>query len=109
MHIFQDDPSIKNRVKLAVGLLVGSKILNVSVPFLFKHAIDNLNAASIAANGAPILGMDTAPETITTVATSLLIGCEQKKKRTNYILTVNFIDFSLYFYRWCCSSWFSWF
>ncbi|KAF7997282.1 hypothetical protein HCN44_005559 [Aphidius gifuensis] len=70
----KDDPSIKNRVKLAVGLLVGSKVLNVSVPFLFKHAIDHLNEAAIAANGAPILAMDTAPETITTVATSLLIG-----------------------------------
>lgn len=70
----KDDPSIKNRVKLAVGLLVGSKVLNVSVPFLFKHAIDTLNEASIAAGGNPILGMETAPETITTVATSLLIG-----------------------------------
>lgn len=76
MH--QDDPEIKNRVKLAVALLVGSKVLNVAVPFLFKHAIDSLNAASVAAGGEAILSMGTAPEAITTVATSILIGCKHE-------------------------------
>ncbi|XP_015112471.1 ATP-binding cassette sub-family B member 7, mitochondrial [Diachasma alloeum] len=70
----KEDPDVKNRVKVAVGLLVGAKLLNVAVPFLFKHAIDKLNAASIAAGGEAILGMGTAPETVTTVVTSLLIG-----------------------------------
>ncbi|XP_034950819.1 ATP-binding cassette sub-family B member 7, mitochondrial [Chelonus insularis] len=70
----KEEPEIRKRVKLAVGLLVGSKVLNVTVPFLFKHAIDHLNSASVAAGGEPLLAMSTAPETITTVGTSLLIG-----------------------------------
>ncbi|XP_011299371.1 ATP-binding cassette sub-family B member 7, mitochondrial [Fopius arisanus] len=70
----KEDSDVKNRVKVAVGLLVGAKLLNVAVPFLFKHAIDKLNAASIAAGGEAVLGMGSAPETVTTVVTSLLIG-----------------------------------
>ncbi|XP_063983405.1 iron-sulfur clusters transporter ABCB7, mitochondrial-like [Diachasmimorpha longicaudata] len=70
----KEDPDVRNRVKVAVGLLVGAKLLNVAVPFLLKHAIDKLNDASIAAGGEAILGMGSAPETVTTVVTSLLIG-----------------------------------
>ena len=39
----KDQPSTRNRVKLAVGLLVAAKLLNISVPFIFKHAVDYLN------------------------------------------------------------------
>ena len=28
-----------------MSLLVSAKLLNISVPFLFKHAVDTLNAA----------------------------------------------------------------
>ena len=70
----KDDPEIKKRVKIAVGLLVGAKVLNVSVPFIFKYAVDTLNAKSIAAGGGAVLSLGTAPETIATVATSLLVG-----------------------------------
>ncbi|XP_076281712.1 ATP binding cassette subfamily B member 7 isoform X2 [Lasioglossum baleicum] len=70
----EDDPDIRNRVKVALGLLAGAKILNVAVPFIFKYGIDTLNAQSIAAGGSGVLSVGTAPETVATVATSLLIG-----------------------------------
>ncbi len=41
-----DNPDVKKRVLIALGLLVGAKLLNITVPFLFKHAIDLLNSAS---------------------------------------------------------------
>lgn len=65
----KDDQAIKNRVKVALSLLVGAKLLNVSVPFVFKYAVDYLNAGSA-------LNMDSAPDTVLTVATSLLLGCK---------------------------------
>ena len=40
----KDNPDIKKRVLLALGLLVGAKLLNISVPFCFKYAVDRLNA-----------------------------------------------------------------
>ncbi|KZC09560.1 ATP-binding cassette sub-family B member 7, mitochondrial [Dufourea novaeangliae] len=70
----KDDPEIRNRVKVAIALLAGAKVLNVGVPFIFKYAVDTLNAQSIAAGGNAVLGLETAPETVTTIATSLLIG-----------------------------------
>jgi ATP-binding cassette subfamily B (MDR/TAP) protein 7 len=63
----KDDKAIRDRVTLAVGLLIGAKVLNVSVPFIFKYAIDYLNSAGT-------LNLDSAPATVTAVATSILIG-----------------------------------
>ena len=63
----QEDKEIKNRVKLAIGLLIGAKLLNVCVPFLFKYGIDTFNTAG---------NLGTPPETVATVATSVLIGCK---------------------------------
>ncbi|KAK9247220.1 P-loop containing nucleoside triphosphate hydrolase protein [Lipomyces tetrasporus] len=34
---------VKTRVVIALGLLVGSKVLNVQVPFFFKNIIDSMN------------------------------------------------------------------
>lgn len=65
----KDDKSIRDRVKLAVGLLISAKVLNVTVPFIFKYSVDYLNTAGH-------LNVDSASETIVTVATSLLLGCE---------------------------------
>lgn len=64
-----DDKSIRDRVSLAIGLLIGAKLMNVAVPFTFKYAIDYLNVGAT-------LNLGSAPETILTVATSLLVGCE---------------------------------
>ncbi|KAL0104628.1 hypothetical protein PUN28_017398 [Cardiocondyla obscurior] len=68
----EDDPDIRKRVKIAVGLLIGAKVLNVCVPFIFKYAIDILNTQ--AASGGAVMDLTTAPTTVATVATSLLIG-----------------------------------
>ncbi|KAG7199252.1 hypothetical protein KM043_018118 [Ampulex compressa] len=70
----EDDPEIRKRVKVAIGLLVSAKVLNVIVPFTFKYAVDVLNSQNIVAGGSAILGFGTAPEVVTTVATSLLLG-----------------------------------
>ncbi|XP_008553542.1 iron-sulfur clusters transporter ABCB7, mitochondrial [Microplitis demolitor] len=70
----EDDPEIRKRVKIAVGLLVGSKVVSVTVPFFFKHAIDKLNEVSVSAGGDAILSLNTAPDTVVTIATSLLLG-----------------------------------
>ncbi|XP_034239318.1 ATP-binding cassette sub-family B member 7, mitochondrial [Thrips palmi] len=66
----KDDPDIRNRVKIAMGLLVGAKTLNVSVPFLFKYAVDTLN---MSAEGG-ILNLSSAPDTVLTYSIALLLG-----------------------------------
>ncbi|XP_055378653.1 iron-sulfur clusters transporter ABCB7, mitochondrial isoform X2 [Condylostylus longicornis] len=60
----KDDPAIKIRVGAALSLLVGSKVLNVCVPFLFKEAIDTLN----------ILSLNTAADAVVAVPISILLG-----------------------------------
>lgn len=60
----KDNDMIRKRVSLALGLLVGSKVLNVCVPFLFKAAVDNLN----------VLSTNTLPDTTLTVCTSIILG-----------------------------------
>lgn len=51
-----DSPHIRRRVISAISLLAASKLLNVSVPFLFKYAVDVLSlGASPAAIPSPIL------------------------------------------------------
>ena len=46
MVFFADNVQVKKRVLIALGLLVGAKLLNITVPFFFKHAVDLLNSAS---------------------------------------------------------------
>ncbi|KAK5646011.1 hypothetical protein RI129_004475 [Pyrocoelia pectoralis] len=62
-----DDKQIRKRVVLAVELLVAAKLLNISVPFIFKYAVDALNSGGI-------LNMNTPADTVLTVSTSLLLG-----------------------------------
>ena len=60
-----DRPAVKVRVLGALGLLIGSKLLNVYVPFIFKHAVDYLN--------------EVPPEAALfsfTTAACILIGCK---------------------------------
>ncbi|KAJ9573620.1 hypothetical protein L9F63_008961, partial [Diploptera punctata] len=71
----EDDAAVRKRVCVALGLLAGAKVLNVGVPFLFKFAVDHLNQSLPAtAAGDAYLNMATAPDTVLTVATTLLIG-----------------------------------
>lgn len=62
-----DDRAIRQRVALSVGLLISAKLMNVAVPFIFKYSVDYLNAGST-------LNMDSAPEAVLTVATTMLLG-----------------------------------
>ena len=62
----KDDAMIRQRVMISMGLLVGAKILNVGVPFLFKAAVDGFGA----------LSMNTAPDIVLASSVSLLLGCK---------------------------------
>uniref|UniRef100_A0A1A9W7G7 SET domain-containing protein n=1 Tax=Glossina brevipalpis TaxID=37001 RepID=A0A1A9W7G7_9MUSC len=62
----KEDALVRKRVAISLGLLAGSKVLTVCVPFLFKGAVDSLGA----------LTMDTPTDTVLSVATAMLIGCE---------------------------------
>ncbi|KAL5974877.1 hypothetical protein ACLOJK_031550 [Asimina triloba] len=46
----KDNLEFRMRVLMALGLLVGAKVLNVQVPFLFKLAVDWLSTVSGSAN-----------------------------------------------------------
>jgi len=59
-------PAIKARVVTALSLLIGSKLLNVQVPFLFKYAVDYLNSNPVA-----IGDVETA---MVSTATILILG-----------------------------------
>lgn len=47
----KDSPGTKFRVALAVGLLIGGKVLNVQVPFYFKSIVDSMNMDFSAVGG----------------------------------------------------------
>ena len=57
---------IRGRVLLALGLLVGSKILSVQVPYFFKWSVDALTATGVAATPGTL---------VAAVPLSLLLGC----------------------------------
>jgi len=57
--------TISCRVGISLGLLAGSKLLTVCVPFLFKGAVDTMTT----------LNMDTAPDAVLSTATALMLGC----------------------------------
>lgn len=63
-------------MKLAVSLLVGAKLLNVSVPFLFKYAVDNLNTKVVASGGEAVLNFSSVPDTVLSTTVAILVGCE---------------------------------
>ena len=65
----KDNYRIRLRVVIALGLLVGSKLLNISVPFVFKSAVDKIN--EIAGVG---LTLDDPQKTALTLVFALLAG-----------------------------------
>ncbi|KAI1294881.1 Iron-sulfur clusters transporter ABCB7, mitochondrial [Halotydeus destructor] len=65
----KDRPHIRKRVLAALGLLVGSKVLNITVPFLFKFIVDKLNQEA----GTPLNASDTASAALTVVI-ALIVG-----------------------------------
>merc|ERR1719483_525604 len=63
----KNDKEVKTRVVAAMGLLVGSKVINTSVPFIFSHAVDTLNAANQ-------LNLATPQAAVATLVTTTLLG-----------------------------------
>ena len=61
----KDSFGTRARVLIAVALLVGSKVLNVQVPFYFKSIVDSMNIDFAAVGG-----------TATTVAGSMIMACK---------------------------------
>ncbi|XP_059049906.1 iron-sulfur clusters transporter ABCB7, mitochondrial [Achroia grisella] len=70
----RDNSMIRNRVMLSLSLLFGAKVMNVSVPFLFKYAVDEVNQIATTPTGDVLLGMATVPQALGTTAFSLLLG-----------------------------------
>ncbi|KAM4555397.1 iron-sulfur clusters transporter ABCB7, mitochondrial [Odontesthes bonariensis] len=65
----KDRPDLRARVAISLGLLAGAKLTNVTVPFMFKYAVDELNQMS-----GQMLNLNDAPSTVATMATAVLIG-----------------------------------
>ncbi|ALC43336.1 ABCB7, partial [Drosophila busckii] len=75
----KEDPLVRKRVGISLGLLAGSKLLTVCVPFLFKGAVDSMTT----------LNMDTAPDVVLSTATALLLGCKHSRSIIlYYFLTI---------------------
>ncbi|XP_050342808.1 iron-sulfur clusters transporter ABCB7, mitochondrial isoform X2 [Nymphalis io] len=70
----KDNEMIRKRVMLSLSLLFGAKVMNVSVPFLFKFAVDEVNHLTTSPAGDALLGMATVPQALGTSAFSLLVG-----------------------------------
>jgi len=64
------DIGAKTRVGTALALLVGSKVLNVQVPFYFKSIVDSMNVDFVALGG-----------TAWTVGGSMIIACMHESPR----------------------------
>ncbi|XP_077466286.1 iron-sulfur clusters transporter ABCB7, mitochondrial-like [Stigmatopora argus] len=65
----KDRPDLRARVVISLGLLAAAKITNVTVPFMFKYAVDELNQMS-----GHMLNLNDAASTVATMATAMLIG-----------------------------------
>mmetsp|Transcript_26767 Transcript_26767/g.58286 ORF Transcript_26767/g.58286 Transcript_26767/m.58286 type:complete len:775 (-) Transcript_26767:470-2794(-) len=59
----QNNPGLRARVVLALGLLVSSKVLQVQVPFVFKLAVDSL-AGGHPSQDMILYGMAATPTTL---------------------------------------------
>ncbi|XP_067012941.2 iron-sulfur clusters transporter ABCB7, mitochondrial isoform X2 [Anabrus simplex] len=68
----KEDPDIRKRVCVAVGLLAAAKVVNVGVPFMFKYAVDYLNTHT--PSGGELLTVSSAPDTVITYTVALLLG-----------------------------------
>ena len=49
-----EERGVRRRVRLAMGLMVGSKVINTTVPFIFSHAVDSLNSPETLIPGVVI-------------------------------------------------------
>ncbi len=71
-----DAAELKARVVASVGLLFGSKLINIQVPFIFKHLVDSLemhaNGAGGDLSGAQFMGV--APEVLYGTPVMMALG-----------------------------------
>ncbi|KAG7283128.1 hypothetical protein CRUP_033074 [Coryphaenoides rupestris] len=67
----KDRPDLRARVAMSLCLLAGAKMTNVTVPFMFKYAVDELNQMS-----GHMLNLSDAPSSVATMATAVLIGLD---------------------------------
>jgi len=58
---------MRKRVMVAVGFLVGAKVVNICVPVLFKLGVDSLG---------PVADLTNAVDTVSTFTFAVLIGCK---------------------------------
>jgi len=66
-HVWpRHQPALKARVVTAFSLLIGAKLLNVQVPFLFKYLVDHLNNSPIT--------LDDPQTAMVSLATALVLG-----------------------------------
>lgn len=72
----KDRPDIKRRVVISLALLVTGKVISIQAPILFKDVIDFLNDKSGDRNesGKKMLNLDSASETIFSMAFALILG-----------------------------------
>lgn len=68
----RNEPGIKMRVVAAMGLLIGSKVITVQVPFIFKYGVDHVNAISSGQLDALVASSPTFAGL--TVLSSVFIG-----------------------------------
>ena len=76
------EPALRGRVALAMALLIGGKLVNIQVPFIFKHIADALTpvndavAAAVAAasaDGAAAVAALGDPHTVAVVGVAALV------------------------------------
>ena len=65
----KNNTEVRKRVAIALSLLIGSKLLNVAVPFLFKFIVDDLNKLS-----GGHLNFSDPQHTVATMIFALVIG-----------------------------------
>ena len=68
----KSNAQVRRRVAFALSLLIGAKLLNVAVPFLFKDIVDNLNKMS-----GGQLNLSDPKHTVATFIFAVVIGNEQ--------------------------------
>jgi ATP-binding cassette subfamily B (MDR/TAP) protein 7 len=70
-----DAMELKARVVGSVGLLFGSKLINIQVPFIFKHLVDSLESNSnITAQSVSELSQSVAPEVLYGTPVMMALG-----------------------------------
>ena len=80
--------AVKVRVVVALSLLVGAKMANISVPFMFKHAIDALNTLT-----GETMNLSDPQHTVATFAFALIVGYAR------FVANLRTVDFLAYFLR----------